>query len=127
MAVMVFYDKSCGLCRQSKQQLENWDPNGLITWRAIQDPDILTDYPFLKERNVQKAMHLLEQETYLYTGFAAVKRIMQLLPAGKWIRPLFYLPGSDWAGDKIYKAVAKNRHKFSKNTCETDSCGIVSK
>ncbi|RSL34199.1 DUF393 domain-containing protein [Salibacterium salarium] len=122
--LVAFYDESCGLCQQSKHEIEKWDHHQLITWRSIQDPDILNEYPFLKERNVQQAMHLLEKNTYLYTGYAAVKRIIQLIPAGKWVAPLLYLPGADRAGDKMYKLVARNRHKFIRHRCETGACNI---
>ncbi|RSL32874.1 DUF393 domain-containing protein [Salibacterium salarium] len=123
-AFVVFYDEACGLCQQSKHEIEKWDRNQLITWRSIQDPDILKEYPFLKEKNVQQAMHLLENDTFLYTGYAAVKRIVQRISIGKWLTPLFYLPGIDWAGDRIYKMVAKNRHKFTSHHCDTGVCNI---
>ncbi|SFM08562.1 thiol-disulfide oxidoreductase DCC family protein [Salibacterium qingdaonense] len=123
-SIIVFYDQSCGICRESKRIIEKRDHTGMITWLDIQDPDTLEKYPLLKGRNVQEAMHLLENNTYLYTGFAAVKRIVQLLPAGKWASLLFHLPGADQIGEKLYRVVARNRHTFSGATCDSGTCGI---
>ncbi|MGY4689151.1 thiol-disulfide oxidoreductase DCC family protein [Salibacterium sp. K-3] len=123
-AIVVFYDQSCGICRESKRIIEKGDRTGKIIWRDIQEPGILEDYPFLKGRNVQEAMHMLENGTYLYTGFAAVKRLIQLLPAGKWVSPLLQLPGVDCAGRRVYRLVARNRHRLSGKSCSSGTCGV---
>ncbi|SFP53248.1 thiol-disulfide oxidoreductase DCC family protein [Salibacterium halotolerans] len=123
-SIIVFYDQSCGICRESRRFIEKWDRTGIITWFDIQAPSTLEMYPFLEGSNVQEAMHLLEDNTYLYTGFAAVKRIVQLLPAIRIAAPLLNLPGADLAGEKLYALVARNRHRLSGAECDSGTCGI---
>ncbi|MFB4163102.1 thiol-disulfide oxidoreductase DCC family protein [Alteribacillus sp. JSM 102045] len=123
---VVFYDGACTLCQKTKQEIEKWDKHQVLTWRSIEDPSILEEYPFLKEDRIQQEMHLLEEGTYLYTGFAAVKRILQLFPAGKIFTPLLYFPGADWAGEQVYKQIAKNRHLLLGEKCPSGACEIKS-
>ncbi|SDH71592.1 thiol-disulfide oxidoreductase DCC family protein [Alteribacillus bidgolensis] len=121
---VVFYDGTCTLCQKTKQEIEKWDKHKLLTWRSIEDPSIFEEYSFLKEDRMKQEMHLLEEDTYLYTGFAAVKRIFQLFPAGKRFAFLFYLPGADRAGKVIYKQIAKRRHQLLGGDCASGACKI---
>ncbi|WP_240374534.1 thiol-disulfide oxidoreductase DCC family protein [Bacillus piscicola] len=109
---IVFYDGSCSFCRDIRRKLESWDRTSLLTWRSITEPGIFKEFPFLNKEKVQSMMHLFEYDTYLYTGFAAVKRIMQLFPQTKAISTIFILPGAEWTGRKVYRLIAKNRHIF---------------
>ncbi|MFB5663827.1 thiol-disulfide oxidoreductase DCC family protein [Alteribacillus sp. HJP-4] len=120
----VFYDGNCALCQKTKHQIEKLDKNYELEWHSIQNPSILEEFPFLEQDRIQKEMHLLVDETYLYTGFASIKRMMQVFPASRIITPLFRLPGADTAGRIIYQYLAKNRYQWFGRTCETGACSI---
>ncbi|SDH64104.1 Predicted thiol-disulfide oxidoreductase YuxK, DCC family [Alteribacillus persepolensis] len=121
---IVFYDGTCELCQRTKYLLKKWDTHKRLTFQPIQDPSVMNDYPFLKKEQLQKEMHLLESHTYVYTGYAAVKRIMKLLPMTKIVTPILCIPGTNWLGRFLYQRVASNRYQLSGNACRNGGCQI---
>jgi predicted DCC family thiol-disulfide oxidoreductase YuxK len=57
------------------------------------------------------AMHLVTPERRVLKGAAALPAILRLVPLGALLAPLYRLPGAPWLADRVYRVVARNRHR----------------
>lgn len=119
MKHLVFYDGECGFCDRSVQVLLKVDKDRLFAFAPLQGTTAARYLGSQKRPLDADSLILIEnyqentRKTYLYGK--AVCRICWLLE-GWWklIGWISFLPGPlyDW----IYKIVAKNRHRFFKNS-----------
>jgi predicted DCC family thiol-disulfide oxidoreductase YuxK len=76
----VLYDDDCGACRWSADRLRVWDRRGRLAFDAIQRADdLLTPIP--PERRPE-SMHVVERDGRVWSGGAAVTRLLTELPGG---------------------------------------------
>lgn len=110
--LVVFFDETCELCRTFKRYVTKFDTKQRLLWYSLQRAKTENTYPHIPTEQMAKEIHVLEEETYLYTGFAGIKRIMHELPLGRMIVPFFSFPCAHVVGDFLYKKIANNRHRF---------------
>ncbi|WP_018921801.1 thiol-disulfide oxidoreductase DCC family protein [Salsuginibacillus kocurii] len=128
-SLLVFYDGKCPLCVETKRRLEQLDWWNRLEWKSIHENGVIESYFFLSEEAVQASMHLLVDDTYVYHGFSAVRRIMLALPLTSALALLSYLPMARPLGERLYAWVAYNRYRFKKEapSCNDGLCQIQQK
>ncbi|UFJ38907.1 DUF393 domain-containing protein [Brevibacillus humidisoli] len=106
--VTVYYDRHCHLC----QRLRTWylrlarNPSAVV-WRHY------TDAPAcgLDGKGCGETMAVETGDGRHFHGFYAVRVLIGYTWLG-FAKPLLYLPGASWLGERGYAWVARNRYRL---------------
>jgi predicted DCC family thiol-disulfide oxidoreductase YuxK len=85
----------------------------------FQDAHALAGLPAIPRSALEQAMHLVSPEGLVLPGAAAAPALLRLLPGGALLAPLFRLPGVGWSADRVYRIIARNRHRLG---CGSATC-----
>ena len=106
------YDGDCAFCLRCVALLRRWDRHGRLAFLPLQDERALALLPAAPRSAVEAAMHLVAPDGGARAGAAALPQILRLVPGGRPLATLFSLPGARWAADRLYRLVARNRHRL---------------
>jgi predicted DCC family thiol-disulfide oxidoreductase YuxK len=107
---VLLYDGDCAFCRRQVGFIERHDAEGRIEAVPFQEAD-LGDYGVTRQAAAD-AMHLVSPAGDVWSGAAAAREVLKLL---RWLRPLawlFYLPGAMFVAERVYRWIARRRHRF---------------
>ncbi|PSL44494.1 putative DCC family thiol-disulfide oxidoreductase YuxK [Salsuginibacillus halophilus] len=128
MKLYVFYDGACPLCVNAKAALNRLDVTDCLVWHSIRDPRVYEVFHFLNQIDAEGAIHALEDDEYVYRGFAAVRRMLKVMPLTKPAGWLFALPGMERPGDVVYRWIAARRPvKTDEAICHDGLCQVSAK
>lgn len=113
------YDGDCDFCTRSVRLLSRLDTRRQLTFIPLQDPDLPRRHPGLDPAALQRAMHLILPDGRVLAGAEALPHIARMLPLGRPFSLLFRLPGVMDLADRLYRLVARNRHRLG---CRSSSC-----
>lgn len=113
------YDGDCRFCRQCVAILDAWDRRGRLGFAPFQTEDALAALPPIPREALEQAMHLVGPDDAVLAGAAAAPAILRLLPGGRAVAWLFAVPGVPWLAARVYRAVARNRHRLG---CGSSAC-----
>lgn len=103
---VVYYDQNCNLCQWLKKTFHQLKRGSVpIEWRHYEEAPACG----IHETTCGESMSIQTSEGKMFRGYYAVRELIHytwLFP----LRPLLYLPGMEWAGEKVYQAVARNRY-----------------
>lgn len=126
--LVVLYDGKCVLCRQSVRIIRALDWFKRVEPLDLHDPSVAAQFQELDKEKLLGEMHVISQSDQIYAGFFAVRHIARFLLLGWFALPLFYLPGMNWLGPKIYQWIAQRRYQLNKyfggDLCEDGVCKI---
>jgi predicted DCC family thiol-disulfide oxidoreductase YuxK len=119
-ALVVLYDRDCGICTASARQLRRWDRRGRLELLPLQDaigPG--TDRPDVAEavagRPLLAALHVYDEATgAIHAGGDAALAIGTALPGGRVVRALAVLPPFRWAVGLGYRMIARHRRRIGR-------------
>jgi predicted DCC family thiol-disulfide oxidoreductase YuxK len=114
----VLFDGECPMCRRAVDHLSRWDREGVLELKPVQDPGVEERFPEVAGRNLEESIHLVGPEGEVWTGAAAVEKLMSVLPGWRWLSRLFDIPLVRPLGERVYRWVARNRYRL---TCR-DHC-----
>jgi predicted DCC family thiol-disulfide oxidoreductase YuxK len=117
----LIFDGDCGFCRRAVSFLKQWDKYGRLRFVPFQDRAALARLPEIPRRNLEEAMHLVTPNGEIFVGAAAVPVMMRVLRWGMPVALLFRIPGVPWLAAKIYRIIARNRHRLG---CESSTCTL---
>lgn len=109
----VVFDGDCGICTHTIKILRQLDWLGKLSFFASNAPETFDKFPRLNLEQARQEILVEDPRTGWYGGFEACEWIACRVPALWIFVPLTLLPGSRMIGDKVYKYVARNRHKIS--------------
>jgi predicted DCC family thiol-disulfide oxidoreductase YuxK len=113
----LLYDGDCEFCRRQVRLLERWDAERSIEAVPLQEAE-LGRYGISRPA-AEEAMHLIAPSGRMWRGAEAVREILRLLPRARALAPLFRLPGVTPLAERVYRWVAKRRHRFG---CSSAVC-----
>lgn len=113
------YDGDCRFCRRCIALLDGWDRRGRLRFVPFQAEDALAALPPIAREKLEQAMHLVGPDDVVLAGAAAAPAFLRLLPGGGAFAWLFAVPGVPWLAARIYRAVARNRHRLG---CGSSVC-----
>lgn len=106
-----YYDSDCGFCKSTVRWLSKVDCFDRIHWspyQALQEPP-----RGLSWDDLNSSAYLDTGQGRLHEGFYAFRMLaLKLLPLIPLV-PLFWFPGVNLVGVKVYGWVAKNRYRMS--------------
>lgn len=108
----LLFDGECRVCRRAVQGLRHLDRDGRVDPLPYQDPDVGRRFAWIPTEDLERAMHLVSPEGDAWAGAAALERLLTLLPGGPGWRLLFRVPLVRPLADRLYRWVARNRHKL---------------
>ncbi|MGD8699284.1 MAG: DUF393 domain-containing protein [Gemmatimonadales bacterium] len=113
----LIYDGDCGFCRRQVALIARWDRAGRLTAIPFQDAD-LERYGVSRE-DAEQAMQLVGPSGAVWAGATAARELAWLLPALRPFAWLFRLPGAMFLAERVYRWIARHRHRFG---CESRVC-----
>lgn len=120
---VVLYDADCGLCIRSITWLSYWDWLDRLEPRPQADVASgdagATAAPGLDFDELRRAMHVVLPDGNVERGFFAFRRLLRELPPLWPLLPVFHLPGAGFMGPRVYRWVARRRHR---RLCDTVAC-----
>lgn len=109
----VIYDGDCGICTHTIRLLRYLDWAHRLTFFSNSDPATFDKFPDVSLERSREEILVQDPRTGWYGGFQACEWIACRIPLLWILVPVTLLPGVDILGSKIYKMVARNRHKIS--------------
>ena len=115
------YDGDCAFCLRCVALLAKWDTRSQLRFVAFQQPAELIDLPFIPRAALEQAMHLVTPDDAIYAGADAVPPMLRVLPGGRLVAWVFAIPGARWLARRVYRVVARNRHRLG---CGSSTCTL---
>lgn len=109
---VLIYDAECRLCVASKKWVARWDRRRRIAFLPFQTAEAKERVPDLAGMACMDAMRFIDAEGKVTSGVEAFRKMLPLLPFGRFFSLLFYLPGVPRLAAKIYHHVAENRYRW---------------
>jgi predicted DCC family thiol-disulfide oxidoreductase YuxK len=106
---IVLYDGDCPFCRRSVGIVRKLDWLGQLAYHSARDDLPPAEVPLDRAKMLDEMHALTPDRKRAYAGYAAFRWMAWRLPLTLPIAPLLYLPGVTWAGNKVYRWVARNR------------------
>jgi len=116
----LIFDGACGMCMRWMGRVRSWDTKEVFEYLPLQDPSIPERFPSLTREALEQAMHVVGPDGRVWAGSAAVEKIVDLLPMGRWVSWIFALPFARPIADRVYRWVADNRSRLG---CG-EHCGV---
>lgn len=119
--ISIIYDGQCDFCLRAIHVLKKFDAFGLFTFCNFHDREnIQVRFPQTKWENLDAGMIVVTEDSRIFQGFYAFRRLIWSSPWLLLLSPFFYFPGSSLIGVRLYAYVARNRMSFS---CGPTACG----
>ncbi len=105
----LIYDGECSFCRRQVERVERWDTRGRIRTVSFQKVD-LARYGVSRQA-AEQAMHLVAPTGVVWRGAEAARELLRLLPVGRLLVWLFSVPGAMFGAERVYRGIARRRHR----------------
>lgn len=105
------YDGDCAFCRRWIERLRRWDPHGEIAVVPLQQTDRVAAFR-IPHAALEEAMHLILPDGRVFAGAAATPEILRRLRGRRWLAWAFAVPGVPWVAARVYRWVARRRHRL---------------
>lgn len=126
--LVVLYDGKCVLCCQSVRVIRVLDWLNKVDTLDLHNADVADRFSHFDKEKLLGEMHAITPQDETNAGFFAIRYINRVLPLGWLTLPIFYLPGMNWLGPKLYQWVAQRRYRlnqaFGADLCEDGVCKI---
>lgn len=109
---MLIYDGDCAFCRRWVERIRRWDPGHGIDTVPFQDTARVASFR-IPQTDLHAAMHLVLPDGRVFAGAEAAPEILRLLPGKHWLAWGFRVPGVLWIATRVYRWIAKRRHRLS--------------
>lgn len=119
-AYTVVYDGDCGVCTRLVARLAGWDRGGKLEFVPSQASGVRERFPWIDPPAFAESMQLIRgSDGKTWEGAAAIERLLDVLPRGRWIAWIFSVPLVRRIADRVYRWFARNRYHLG---C-ADHCG----
>ena len=106
------YDGTCKVCGKLVGVLVRWDRSSrLLEIAPSQLPGVQARFPWIPAAAYRESLQVVEGER-TWQGAAAIERILDLLPRGRWITWVFSLPFARPLAERFYRWFARNRYRL---------------
>lgn len=113
----LIYDGDCQFCQRQIGRLRKIDRRGLLEAVPFRTADLARFG--IELAAAEEAIHLVAPDGTVWRGAEAAREMFRLLPLGKPLVWLLSVPGAMFAAERLYRWVARRRHRFG---CDSDAC-----
>jgi predicted DCC family thiol-disulfide oxidoreductase YuxK len=124
---VVLFDGDCRFCQKSVGIIRRLDWFARFHFQSARDTAHLppSTVPLDSSKMIEE-MHLVTPDRQrVYAGFSAFRWMAWRMPMTTFLAPFLYLPGVLWAGNRVYRWIAKNR--FDLVPCHDGQCVLPRK
>jgi predicted DCC family thiol-disulfide oxidoreductase YuxK len=108
----VVYDGDCAVCARLARVLQRLDTQGTFDVVTSQAPGVQARFPWIPPDAYRESLQLVAADGRTWQGAAAIERILDLLPRGRWITWVFSLPFARPLAERFYRWFARNRYRL---------------
>ncbi|HEV8342727.1 MAG TPA: DUF393 domain-containing protein [Candidatus Binatia bacterium] len=109
----VIYDGQCVFCGRSVEWLRKLDCFRVLEFFDSHDQQtMMRKFPSVRPEDVEKTMLVVTEESVVFKGFYAFRRLIWVSPWLWSLIPIFYFPGASFLGTRLYAWIAENRKSF---------------
>lgn len=119
--ITLLFDGDCSFCHACVAWIRARDRHGRVRCVPFQEAGSSGGLPDIPRERLEAAMHVVTAEGGIHAGAAAIPSVLKVLPRWRALAPLFAVPGFPWIADRMYRVVARNRHRLG---CGSASCTI---
>jgi predicted DCC family thiol-disulfide oxidoreductase YuxK len=123
----LLYDGACRICAAQAHGLLRYDTERRIALLAIDDPAARERNPQIAPEDAQRWIHIVGPDGRIWRGADALRVTLLLLPPGRVLGALMYLPGVMRVARPLYDWFARNRYRFSRYAaadCAGGACAV---
>ena len=120
---VIVYDGECRFCQWSVRRIQKVDTKGRFEYLPRQTEGVDERFPVLAQSDFNTGLRLIS-EGEVEVGADAVYEIYRHLPPYHLIAWVYRLPLLRQLFRASYALIARNRHRFGRIQCETESCAI---
>ena len=118
--IAIIYDGECLCCTRALRIFGRIDfSHAMRLYDSHASALVASRFPMLAGADFDQAMFAVTDRGDVYRGYFAFKALVRKVPLAWPLLPLFYLPGTNRIGPRLYAWVARNRRRFG---CTTDVC-----
>jgi len=103
--------------------VQHWDSRHVIQAIASQNDTVATRFPWISREALDESMYVVAADGRTWSGAAAARQLLSILPFGWLLGLLWGLPGFGALADNGYRLFARNRYRFG---C-SEHCAVVPK
>ncbi|MGI8620091.1 MAG: thiol-disulfide oxidoreductase DCC family protein [Gemmatimonadaceae bacterium] len=112
-AYTVVYDGDCRVCRRVIERLRGWDRHGKLELVPSQAPGVAARFPWIAPTALTESMQVVRaSDGRTWQGAAAIERLLDILPRGRWIAWMFRVPLARGIAERLYRWFAGNRYRM---------------
>jgi predicted DCC family thiol-disulfide oxidoreductase YuxK len=115
-AFTVIFDGDCRVCTRMVEVLRRLDRDGMLEIIPSQTPGVRERFPWIAPHAYEEAMQLVAPDGTTWQGADAVEMILGVLPRGRFVSWIYRIPLVRPLADRLYKWVARNRHRLGCGT-----------
>ncbi len=117
-APCLLYDPECPMCLRFKQAIERVPFDQEITYRPINDQDLVSDFPFLSKEDYHKEVHLVIEKDppKVLVGAEVIEYLAKHNPQVKKLAWLLDTKVGEKASEVFYQSLNKIRQSLQ-NHC----------
>jgi predicted DCC family thiol-disulfide oxidoreductase YuxK len=108
----VVYDGDCRVCGRLANALKRLDRDRRMDVLPSQTPGLPARFPWIPARAYRESMQLVGPGGETLQGAAAIERILDLLPRGRWVSWVFSIPLARKIAERLYRWFARNRYRL---------------
>jgi predicted DCC family thiol-disulfide oxidoreductase YuxK len=108
----VVYDGHCRVCTRLANALKRLDRDRRMDVLPSQTAGLAARFPWIPARAYRESMQLVGPGGETLQGAAAIERILDLLPRGRWVSWVFSIPLARPLAERLYRWFARNRYRL---------------
>ena len=108
----LIFDDTCPVCRTGVDHVRRLDQSGLIRPVPLSRPELPAGMVLPPKDELTREIHLINARGKVWRGAAAVAEVARLYPKTRFWGWLMDLPGIRWVAAKVYRLVARYRHRL---------------
>jgi predicted DCC family thiol-disulfide oxidoreductase YuxK len=108
----VVFDGDCRVCTRLASMLRKWDREERLEVVTSQQPGVMARFPWIPARAYADALQLVAADGTTWQGAAAVEKLLEVLPKGRFISWVFKIPFVRPLADRFYRWFARNRYRL---------------
>lgn len=125
-AYTVVYDGDCRVCTRLASVLETWDSSRQLEVVSSQRQGVMARFPWIPAHAYADALQLVARDGTTWQGAAAIERLLDVLPRGRWISWVFRIPFVRPLADRFYRWLARNRYRLGCGAhCQTRPLDVM--
>lgn len=106
------YDGTCNVCSRLARRVARWDSRHVIQMIASQNDTVATRFSWISPEDFRAAMYLIAADGRSWSGAAAARKLLAILPYGFLLGWLWGLPTFGALADRGYRLFSRNRYRF---------------